>query len=80
MISFGLAPMAWEIILRLLSTIFYGPPKGKWDSHGDTSLVEGLAAAVLVGLILLVGFYPFPFIRVIDSGVAPLLGHYVGLG
>ncbi len=39
----------------------------------DARPLEGIATAVLVAFILLVGLFPFPFIRVIDSGVAALL-------
>jgi NADH:ubiquinone oxidoreductase subunit 4 (subunit M) len=42
----------------------------------DVTRVEGFATAVLVGFILLVGLFPFPFIRVIDSGVAELLERF----
>jgi NADH-quinone oxidoreductase subunit M len=46
------------------------------DGRMDATRVEGFATAVLVGFILLVGLFPFPFIRVIDSGVAELLERF----
>ena len=40
----------------------------------DATRVETFAAAVLTAFVLLVGLFPFPFIRVIDAGVAEALG------
>ena len=50
------------------------------DGPTDASRVERLAILVLVAFVFLVGLFPFPFIRVIDSGVAELLIRYPGAG
>ena len=46
----------------------------------NVTLREKFAAGVLVGLILLVGILPFPFVKVIESGVEPILLQIVGAG
>ena len=67
-------------ILRLLAKVFYGPLSERWRDQKDATRLERFATVVLVGFILLVGLFPFPFIRVIDSGVAGLLTHFPGAG
>ncbi len=69
-------------MLRLLSTVFFGESD---DEHWAKSLdkrfekapdgwrLERASSLVLAGFLLLVGLFPFPFIRVIDSGVADIL-------
>ena len=60
-------------ILRLMAKVFFGPISEKWVHLKDANRLEGLAAAILVGFLLLVGLVPFPFLRIIDSGVQTLL-------
>ena len=67
-------------ILRLLARVFFGPLGERWRDQADASRLEGFSAAILVGFILLVGLFPFPFIRVIDSGAAELLARIPGAG
>ena len=67
-------------ILRLLAKVFFGPLGERWRDQTDASRLEGFSTAVLVGFLLLVGLFPFPFIRIIDSGVATLLAHFAGAG
>ena len=83
-------------ILRLLAKVFFGPLAEQWRTPDagesapddgvvavaikDASRVEKLSAVVLVGFVLLVGLFPFPLIRVIDTGVAELLLRYPGAG
>ena len=67
-------------ILRLLARVFFGPLGERWKDQVDASRLEGFSAAILVGFILLVGLFPFPFIRVIDVGVAELLARFPGAG
>ena len=72
-------------ILRLMAKVFFGPLAEQWrtqssDGPTDASRVERLAIIVLVAFVFLVGLFPFPFIRVIDSGVAELLIRYPGAG
>jgi NADH-quinone oxidoreductase subunit M len=63
-------------ILRLLAKVFFGPLGERWKDQTDLSRIEGFSAAVLTGFVLLVGLFPFPFLRVINSGVADLLGRF----
>jgi len=65
-------------ILRLLAKVFFGPLGDRWKDQTDLSRMEGFSAAVLTGFILLVGLFPFPFLRVINSGVADLLSRFPG--
>ena len=67
-------------ILRLLAKVFFGPLGEPWQTQTDASRLEGFSSLVLVGFVLLVGLFPFPFIRVIDVGVAELLAGVVGVG
>ena len=67
-------------ILRLLAKVFFGPLGEQWRTQTDASRLEGFSSLVLVGFVLLVGLFPFPFIRVIDVGVAELLAGIVGAG
>ena len=65
-------------ILRLIARVFFGPRSRDWNALPDISAREGFAAAVLVVPIVLVGVYPQPFLRVIDSGVTALLRPFGG--
>ena len=67
-------------ILRLLAKVFYGPLDERWKDQTDARPLESFSAVVLVGFLLLVGLFPFPFIRVIDSGVVDLLARFPGSG
>ena len=67
-------------ILRLLAKVFFGPIGDQWNGQLDASRLEGFSTAVLVGFVLLVGLFPFPFIRVIDTGVVELLTRFTGTG
>ena len=42
----------------------------------DATRIEAFAAAMLTAFVLLVGLFPFPFIRVINAGVAEALGRF----
>ena len=42
----------------------------------DATRTEVLAASVLTAFVLLVGLFPFPFLRVINGGVAEVLGRF----
>ena len=74
-------------ILRLLAKAFFGPPGERWQSVGgppgdadakpmDAAPAEKIAAATLTAFILLVGLYPWPFMQVINSGVADALSRF----
>ncbi len=69
-------------MLRLLSTVFFGESDDehwaklldkKFERAPDGWRIERASSLVLAGFLLLVGLFPFPFIRVIDSGVADIL-------
>lgn len=60
-------------ILRLLARVFFGPLDKKWENLTDATRIEGLAMGSLVIVLVLVGVYPTPFTRIINSGIAPLL-------
>ena len=67
-------------ILRLLARVFFGPLGERWEDQTDASGLERLSTLVLAGFILLVGLFPFPFIRVIESGVFELLARFPETG
>ncbi len=60
-------------ILRLLAKVFFGPLGERWLDQTDASGLERFSTVVLAGFLLLVGLFPFPFMRVISSGVLDLL-------
>ncbi|MBI2855735.1 MAG: NADH-quinone oxidoreductase subunit M [Chloroflexi bacterium] len=66
-------------ILRLLAKVFFGPIGERWQTLPDASRVEGFSMGILVMFLLVVGLYPRPWMDLINSGVAPLLGRVVGL-
>ncbi|MBI4234555.1 MAG: NADH-quinone oxidoreductase subunit M [Chloroflexi bacterium] len=65
-------------ILRLLARVFFGPLGEQWQHLRDASRLEVGATAVLVFFLLLVGLLPWPFLKVIDSGVLPFLQRVTG--
>ena len=67
-------------ILRLMAKVFFGPLGERWEDQTDASLREKFSMLVLAGFILLVGLFPFPFIRVIESGVSDVLARFGEVG
>jgi NADH-quinone oxidoreductase subunit M len=65
-------------ILRLLARVFFGPLREQWAHLHDASRLEIGATSVLVFFLVLVGLLPWPFLKVIDSGVLPLLQRFGG--
>ncbi|MBI2936351.1 MAG: NADH-quinone oxidoreductase subunit M [Chloroflexi bacterium] len=65
-------------ILRLLAKVFFGPLGESWQRLADTTRLEAGATALLVFFLVLWGLYPWPIMKIIDSGVAPLLQRLVG--
>ena len=49
------------------------PPQGEGTEDMDATTQEKVSASVLTAFILLVGLFPFPFMRVINTGVAEVL-------
>ena len=66
-------------ILRLMAKVFFGRLDERWEGQSDVTRLEGLSSGVLVAFLLLVGLFPFPFIRVIDGAVAGVLGRLAGV-
>ena len=69
-------------MLRLISTVFFGESDDehwaklfdkRFEAAPDGWRIERGSSLVLAGFLLLVGLFPFPFIRVIDSGVTDML-------
>ena len=59
----------------------YGADLGEqWADQTDAGRLERVSALVLAGFILLVGLFPFPFIRVIESGVFEVLARFPEAG
>ena len=67
-------------ILRLMARVFFGPLGEEWSDQTDASVREKFSMLALAGFILLVGLFPFPFIRVIESGVTEVLARFGGAG
>ncbi len=67
-------------ILRLLARVFFGPLGERWEDQTDASGLERVSTLVLAGFILLVGLFPFPFIRVIETGVFEVLARFGDAG
>ena len=64
-------------ILRLLGQVFFGPLDERWKALPDATRLEGFAMGALVIMLVLVGVYPAPFMKIINSGVAPLVSRIV---
>ena len=63
-------------ILRLLARTFLGEMDPRWEHLTDSSPVEKSVGAVFVLILILVGVWPQPMMRVINVGVAALPGIY----
>jgi NADH-quinone oxidoreductase subunit M len=66
-------------ILRLIAKVFFGTLGEQWRDQTDISRIEGLSAGILVAFLLLMGLFPFPFVRVIGSSVDALLALVAGV-
>ena len=66
-------------ILRLLAKVFFGPLGERWEGLVDSSRREMVATATLVFFLALWGLYPWYIMRIIDSGVTPLLERLTGV-
>ena len=61
-------------ILRLLARTFYGVPDARWSGLGDASVIEKSVGGVFVLVIIFVGVWPEPLMRVINVGVVTIPG------
>jgi NADH-quinone oxidoreductase subunit M len=66
-------------VLRVLQKTFYGPiTDPQYHELKDATLVERIPVVILITVMVVVGVYPYPVIRLIDSGlvsVAQTLGN-----
>jgi NADH-quinone oxidoreductase subunit M len=72
-------------LLRTVKAAFLGPPNPRWAGLRDaTTFVERAPFLVLLGVLLVFGFYPAPIVDLISTGVTPivqaLLAAEAGLG
>ena len=61
-------------ILRLLARTFMGEPDEQWAGLTDASPVEMSVGAAVVGILIFVGVWPDPLLRVINVGVSTIPG------
>ena len=61
-------------ILRLLARTFMGEPDEQWAGLTDASPVEMSVGAAFVGILIFVGVWPDPLLRVINVGVSTIPG------
>ena len=60
-------------ILRLLARTFFGEADPRWDHLTDASPVEKTVGAAFVMILIFVGVWPAPLLRVINLGVDSVL-------
>ena len=60
-------------ILRLLARTFFGEVDPQWEHLTDASPVEKAVGGALVLILIFVGVWPAPLLRVINEGVATVL-------
>ena len=61
-------------ILRLLARTFLGEADEQWANLTDASSVEKTVGAAFVGILIFVGVWPEPLLRVINVGVQTIPG------
>jgi NADH-quinone oxidoreductase subunit M len=61
-------------ILRMLALAFFGPQNERWAGLKDMTNLELAAGAVLIAFILLMGFFPSPFVDRISESVLRIPG------
>jgi NADH-quinone oxidoreductase subunit M len=66
-------------VLRLIARSFYGPFDPRWRGLKDMLPNEWLACAILVAVLVVVGLYPVPFIRMIDASSLPVIEQVGGV-
>jgi len=60
-------------VLRLLGKVFWGPLRNDLDGVTDASTTTVLTSSVLVVFLLLWGIYPWPILKIVDSGLSSIL-------
>jgi NADH-quinone oxidoreductase subunit M len=60
-------------VLRVLQKTFYGPITDEhYRTLKDASFVEKMPIVILICVMIAVGVYPFPVIRLIDAAIVPV--------
>lgn len=60
-------------VLRLLRRVFFGQMDAHYEHMGDARTTEWVALAITSAVILAVGIYPLPIIKIISSAVEPVV-------
>ncbi len=61
-------------LLRTVKAAFLGPPNPRWAELRDArTVIERAPFLLLLGVLLLFGFYPVPIVDLISTGVAPIV-------
>jgi NADH-quinone oxidoreductase subunit M len=61
-------------LLRTVKAAFLGPPNPRWDGlHDARSFIDRAPFLLLLGVLLVFGFYPAPVVDLIETGVAPIV-------
>ena len=61
-------------LLRMVKTAWLGPLNPRWENLRDArGLVECSPFLILLGVLLVFGFYPAPIVDLIESGVTPIV-------
>ena len=61
-------------LLRMVKTAWLGPLNPRWEGLRDArGLLECSPFLVLLGVLLVFGFYPAPIVDLIESGVTPIV-------
>jgi NADH-quinone oxidoreductase subunit M len=61
-------------LLRVVRTAFMGPSNPRWAGLRDASgVLECSPFLLLLGVLLLFGFYPAPMVDLIETGVTPIV-------
>jgi len=61
-------------LLRTVKTAFLGPKLPRWDGLRDARTpLQRAPFVLLLGTLLVFGFYPAPLVRLIETGVAPIV-------
>jgi NADH-quinone oxidoreductase subunit M len=61
-------------LLRTVKAAFLGPRNPRWDGLRDAKTpLERSPFIILVGALLICGIYPAPIVRLIETGVAPIV-------
>ena len=63
-------------ILRLLARSFFGEGDPRWEHLTDASPVEKGVGGAFVVILIAVGVWPAPLLRVINTGVAGALASF----